>query len=107
MKEIVKYTTSYTVYFNKELELEPIQLWEQAFKQIEKALKTEQFVNIWGMIHNKFNILYIKPVKMDEDIFSLLRWLSERHRKEVQKEIKLYKWEVTKRKVEMMIDKHK
>lgn len=107
MNEIVKYTTSYTIHFNKELELEPVQLGEQAFKKIEQALKTEQFVDIWWTIHNKFNILYIKPIQIEEEILHLLNQQPERIREEVKKEIKLYKNKITPWVVQNMIDKYK
>lgn len=107
MTELVKYTVSYTVHFHKDLELETVQLWEQDFKKIELALKTEQFVDIWGTIHNKFNILYIKPIKMDEEVFSLLKNEPEKIRDAVKKEIKLYKNKLTPWVVRNMIEKYK
>lgn len=106
-KEVVKYTISYTIHFNENLQLEPVMVWEKAFIEIEKALKTEQFVNIWGMIHNKFNILYIKPYQIDEDCFSLLRVLDKETREKVKKEIKFYKNKLSKWVVENMIEKYK
>jgi len=94
-KEIIKYSVHYVVHFKDEMNFEPVQIWEEAFKVLEEKLKTSEFVKIWGMLHNKYNISYIKPFELQEDVIHLLQWESEPVRNFVKKEMKFYKNKIT------------
>lgn len=106
-KEIVKYTVHYVVHFKEEWKFEPVQIWADSFKQLEQSLKTSEFVKVWWVLHNKYNISHIKPFKLQEDIVWLLQNEDMKVKNFVQNEIKLYKNKLTPWVVKNMIQKAK
>jgi len=95
MSEIIKYTKHYVVHFKKELELDPIQVSENWWKQLILDLNKKDFVMVNWEYHNKYNIILVKP-------FDVQDWIPERLQAEnklVQKKVKefmnLYKKEMT------------
>lgn len=105
-KEIIKYTTHYVVHFKEELKFEPVQISEEAFRTLENLLKQSEFVKIGWVLHNKYNISYIKPYELEDSIINLLKNESESVRENVKKEMKLYKNKLTPWVVQNMIDKY-
>lgn len=85
-KEIVKYTVHYTVQFKKDLWFEPVQIWEDAFKSIGQSLKTTEFVKIGWVLHSKYNILYIKPFEISDEMM----WLLKNEDKRIVSKVKGY-----------------
>ena len=92
--KIVKYKTNYVINFKKELNFDPVIISEDAFDLIEQALKESEFIKIWWVLHNKYNISHIKPYQIDEDITLLLKKESQEVKDEFKK--RLWKRDISK-----------